>query len=156
MHPNFGSLPFSFMYLIVKGSSWCRRVSNHIIKRILSKFISRYPSNALHCHSCQKRFREPFSPAPDISLSFLSIPGYEGSDVLSASSRFRSSTTDLRGSNPPSYPNHVYCLQCGPRSNRTKSWNPYNATLSTAAARQPNLTKTRAPTYVPIPWPMKT
>ena len=80
------------------------------------------------------------------SLSFSK--SNEDSNVFSDSSRFRSSTTYLRNSSPLSYPNQIYCFQCGPRSSRTKAWNPDNAMLSTAPTRQPNLTKTECrPTF---------
>lgn len=47
---------------------------------------------------------------------------------------------------PPWYPSHVRLSQCGPRTRRTKIWNPYHAIPNAAPARQPMFTKTLVPT----------
>ena len=100
----------------------CRCVSNHPNFSLSCPRCRLHPLRRLSCRAFQTPCDSP--AVPDISLSFLSIitfsEGNEDFNIFSASSRFRSSTTDLRGSKPPSYPNQVYCLQCGPRSNRTK------------------------------------
>ena len=115
-----------------------------------------YSGRSLSSLPLLPRVSSPFSPLPDIFLSFLSITfsplllrrqrGLQCFLCFQLLSlvyhRFQPSFISKR-------------LQCGPQSNRTKSWNPYNAMLSTAAARQPTLTKTSVPTDVLITWPMK-
>ncbi len=93
-----------------------------------------------------------FSISP---LARFSSPFPTTVDTASSSFRLRASTTLLRDSNPPSYPNHVCLKQCGPRRSKTNNCQPYHARFNAAAGRHPCSINTFVPTAVPITCPIK-
>ena len=89
---------------------------------------------------CETPPDESFSPSLLPSFSFL----------LSIDSSITGICDSFRHAVPPSYPNQVYCLQCGPRTTKISSCKPVQARERPAAARQPCSLNTFVPTAVPM------